>query len=264
MIMADIYDLEGNKIGEVELPKVFYTRFLPVVIKRAFLAEMSLTRQPYGADPLAGKRSSAHYHGRRKYRFTMMNKEMARISRIHGKGAGYMNYRARVVSQAIKGKKAHPPKAEKKWELKVNRKEEKLAIKSAIAASTKKELVEKRGHKFTMNLPIIVSDDYENIKKTKDVKKALEKLGLKKELTRSEKKKVRAGRGTMRGRKYKKKKGILIITGKDCELLKSAKNIPGLDVAKVQDLKIGLLAPGADAGRLVVFTKSSLAEMEKL
>ena len=60
-------------------------------IKKAVLALQSSKRQRYGANPLAGKRSSAHYHGKRHYRFTMMNREMARISRIHGK-VGYLAF----------------------------------------------------------------------------------------------------------------------------------------------------------------------------
>mgnify|MGYP001598407987 CR=1 FL=1 len=116
-----VYDLEGNAVGDVELPKVFSTSYRPDVIKRAVLAQQSAKRQPYGTDPLAGLRSSAHYHGSRHYRYAMMNKEMSRMPRIHGK-VGYMAWRGRVAPQTVKGRRAHPPKAEKNWEKKINKK----------------------------------------------------------------------------------------------------------------------------------------------
>src|SRR3989338_6365349 len=119
--MPKLYDINGNEMGEAKLPKIFSYEYRPEVIKRAVLASQSKRRQQYGANPLAGFRSSAHYHGKRKYRFSMMNKEMARISRIHGK-VGYLAFRARIVAQAVKGRKAHPPKAEKIWSQKINKK----------------------------------------------------------------------------------------------------------------------------------------------
>src|SRR3990172_7725519 len=90
---AVMYDLNGKKAGEVELPAVFHGDVRTDIIKRAVLAQQSARRQAYGTDPLAGKKTSAHYHGSRHYRFTMMNREMSRIPRIHGKTGG----RAKVM-----------------------------------------------------------------------------------------------------------------------------------------------------------------------
>ena len=171
--MVKVHDLEGKNVGDVKLPSVFDTAYRPDIIKRAVLSIMSKKRQPYGADPLAGKRSSAHYHGKRRYRFTMMNREMARMPRIHGKGARLYAYRARVAPHTVKGRKAHPPKAEKIWIEKVNKKESLLAIKSALAATANKNLLKLRGH--TSESPVIFVDDFEKLKKTKDVKSALKK-----------------------------------------------------------------------------------------
>ncbi len=256
-----VYDAGGNEKAEVKLPKLFSTKYSPETIKKAFLAFSSAKRQPYGANPLAGKRSSAHYHGSRHYRFTMMNREMARISRIHGK-VGYLAWRARIVPQAVKGRKAHPPKAEKKWEKKINKKELMFAMKSAIAASSKRELVEKRGHKLPAEVPVIADNSLEDVSKTKDVKAFMQKL-LPEEMKRCSKKKVRAGKAKMRGRKYKKKTGPLIIVSRDCSLKKAGNNIPGVDVAAIDELDINMLAPGAQAGRLMVFTQAALEGLEK-
>jgi large subunit ribosomal protein L4e len=262
MIMTKIFDLEGKAAGEAKLPKIFSTRYKPETIKKAVLALQSSRRQRYGANPLAGKRSSAHYHGKRHYRFTMMNREMARIARIHGK-VGYLAYRARVVPQAVKGRKAHPPKAEKIFEKKINKKENEAAIRSALAATANPELVNNRGHVIsTKELPIIVVDSLENMKKTKDVKSFLEKV-MKDEMKRCSLKKIRPGKGKARGRKYRKKKGPLIIVSGECPLLKAAKNIPGLDAVRLGELNIELLAPGTQAGRLTILTKGVLEKLGK-
>jgi len=261
---ANILDIQTNPKGEIELPKVFETEFRPDLIKRAVLAIQSHKRQPYGVDPLAGKRTSAHYHGVRKGPHHMMNIETARMKRIHG-GPPALQLRARFVPQAVKGRKAHPPKVEKIWYQKINKKERILAIKSAIAATAIKDIVIKRGHKINgINLPIIIVDDIQNFKKTKQVKEFLEKIGLKKELERAKIKKVRAGKGKKRGRKYKKRKSILFIVSEDKGISKAVKNIPGSDFSLVKNLNAELLAPGTHAGRLTIWSESAIKKLGEI
>lgn len=190
-----------------------------------------------------------------------MNKELARIARIHGK-VGYMALRARVVPQAVKGRKAHGPKAEKNWVQKINEKEMMLAMKSALAATARPELVAARGHKFTAG-PVILIDEFENISKSAEVRKLIGKIFGAEEMKRAEKKKVRAGVGKMRGRRYNKKKGILVVSSKDCSLLKAARNIAGVDVATVDTIDIEMLAPGTHAGRLAMLTKSAAEKLNE-
>jgi len=259
-----VYNAEGEKIGDVELPEIFSTDVREDVIKRAFLAERSWKRQPYGTDKLAGKRTSAHYHGRRNRRFTMMGREMARLPRIHGRSAGYLLWVARFAPQAVKGRRAHPPKVEKKWEQKINAREYLLAIKSALAACANAAMVKKRGHRFEGEVPIVFSEDFETLKKTKDVEKIFVKLGLEKELERGKKKKVRAGKGKMRSRKYRKKRTMLIVFSKECDCMKACRNLPGVDVTTADNLNVQLLAPGAHPGRLLVITVPALKKLATL
>ncbi len=259
--MPKVYDLECNEVEEIQLPSVFSTPYRPDVIKRAVLSEQSAKRQPYGADPLAGKRTSAHYHGKRKYRYSMMNKEMARMARIHGK-VGYLHFTARFVPQAVKGRQAHPPKVEKIWLEKINNKERTLAIKSALAAAASIDIVTRRGHKTQMS-PIIFTESIEEIGKTKNVLKILAKL-IPNELERCAVKKVRAGKGKMRGRRYKKRKGPLVIVSKECSLVKAAKNISGVDVVTAGSMTVEALAPGTHAGRLVIITKPAIQKIDEI
>jgi large subunit ribosomal protein L4e len=261
---ANVFDLEGKITGEVELPKVFEEPIREDLIKRAVLAIWSNRRQPYGTDVMAGKRTSAHYHGaRRTERWTMMNREMARLPRLHGKIPPHLMWRARFVPQAKGGRRAHPPKVEKIWETKINRKERKKAMKSAIAATARKDLVLKRGHKVEKieKLPIVVEDDIQKISKTKQLVEFLKKIGLGDELKRIKVRKVRAGKGKARGRRYKVKKGPLIVVAKDEGISKAAKNLPGIDVCLVRNLNSELLAPGAICGRLTIFSKSAIESL---
>lgn len=256
---ANIYDLSGKHIGEVELPPVFESDIRTDIIRRAVLAAQSSRRQSYGTDPLAGKRTSAHYHGSRHYRFTMMNREMSRMPRIHGK-VGYMAWRARFVPQAVKGRRAHPPKAEKIWTQKINKKEKAIAIRSALAAAADIELVRTK-HRVDES-PIIVVDDFENTGKTRDTLMFLSKIAGK-ELERCGKKKVRAGRGKMRGRKYRRKKGLLVIASRQCAALRALRSIAGVDAVSADNLNAELLAPGAQPGRALILTKSSLEKLQE-
>jgi len=243
--MMKVFDLSGAVKGEMNLPKVFSTEIRNDLIKRAVLAIQSHRRQPYGPGKMAGLRSSAHYHGVRVGPHHMMNKEMARMPRSHG-SSGQQEMRARKVPQATSGRRAHPPKPEKKFSLKVNRKEMRIALQSALATTVKE------------NLPIIITDDIQNVSKTKELEKVFIALKLEKELIRGKEKKVRPGKGKMRGRKYKRKKSFLIVINKPGTVIKAAKNVAGVDIVNVKNLNVELLAPGTSPRRVAIFDESSI------
>jgi len=256
---VNVYDLSGKSVGKIDLPKIFNEQLRPDLIIRAVTSIQSERRQPYGPDPLAGLRSAAHYHGRRRRRYSMMMRDMARLPRLHG-SSPMMYWKVRKVPSAVKGRKAHPPKVEKIWYQKMNKKEMKLALNSAIAATSKKDIVKERGHRIDdlEEFPLVVKDQIQSIKKTKDLENLLKTLGLEKEMERVKVKKIRATRGKMRGRKYKKKVGPLIIVEKDIGIVKAGKNLPGVDVKKLKEITVEDLAPGSHPGRLTIWSESSL------
>ncbi len=65
----------------------------------------------------------------------------------------------------------------------------------------------------------------------------------------------------MRGRRYKQRKSILIVTGS--EPLRAARNLAGVDAVTVDQLNTELLAPGTHAGRLTIWTESAIKRLEK-
>ncbi len=261
--MVSVLGIDGKEVERIELPKVFKQPVREDLILRAFLAIQSHKRQPYGPNELSGLRTSAHYHGRRRSRYTMMNREIARHQRLHGNTVPFMFWRARIAPQTRGGRPAHPPVPEKDWYQKINKKERIKAIISAIAATSLKEFVKARGHKIdgVKELPIVVDDRIEEVKKSKEILEFLKKIGLEEELERIKKKKIRAGKGKMRGRRYKRKTGILFVISEDRGISKAVRNIPGCEVVNVKDLSVHQLAPGGKPGRLTIFTKSAILKL---
>ncbi len=255
----NIVDLNKKVVEKYELPKVFEEEYRPDLIWRAFLVIRANKRQRYGAKPDAGKNYSAKLSRRRRAYRGAYGYGISRVPRkiLIRRGMRFYWIGA-VAPNTVGGRRAHPPKSEKEWKLKINKKERRKAIRSALRAVLIKEIVKSRGHKIPDDYPFAIIDEFQNIKKTKEVYNILVKLGFKDELERSKKKKVRAGKGKMRGRRYVKKKGLLIVVSKNCDLMKSARNIPGIDVIHVKDLNVELLAPGAQPGRATLFTKGAL------
>ncbi len=259
-----LHNLQNQKTGEKELPSQFSEEYRPDLIKRAVLALQSKARQAYGASPQAGKRHSAELsRRRRKYRGSY-GFGISRVTRKILTRRGTRFYWVGATSPNTRGgRRAHPPKAGKNWVQKINQKENRKAIRSALAASLNKGLVQERGHHLPENYPFILSSDLEKLAKTKEVEEALQKLNFQPELERTLVKKIRAGLGKLRGRKYQRKKGILIVVGEDCPLLKSAQNLPGLDIVKPNQLNAQLLAPGAQPGRITLYTENAINKLEK-
>jgi len=260
--MVKVFGLDGKIKEEIELPKVFSYPIREDLILRAFLAIMSHKRQPYGPNELSGLRTSAHYHGERRERYSMMNRGIARHQRLHGKTVPFLFWQARIAPQTKGGRPAHPPLPEKIWYQKINKKEKRKAIASALAATAVLDLVKSK-HRINgiKELPIVVDDEIEKISKVKEIEKFLKSIGLEEELERIKEKKVRAGKGKMRGRRYKKKKGILFVVKDDKNLKKAVENL-NCDVVKVKDVSVEHLAPGGKPGRLTIFSKSAFEELK--
>ena len=259
-----IIDTTGNGKGDIELPSQFKEDIRTDLIKKSVEIIQANKKQPYGAKKHAGMRASGELSRRRHDYRGSYGHGISRVQRkILSRNGTRMNWVGAVVPGTVGGRKAHPPKAEKILKKSINKKERKKAIRSALSASIKKELVQKRGHKTPDNYPFAIDDKFESLEKTKDVKKALEGLGLKDELQRTSVKKIRAGKGKLRGRKYRTKKGPLIVVGKDCKLLKSALNISGIDIINIKNINCELLAPGTTPGRLTLFTENSIKQLKE-
>ena len=262
--MVNVYSLSGKVKGEIKLPEMFRIEYRPDIIQRAVVAIQASRRKPYAAYELAGQQTTAAYFGRRRgsYRQTI-NRGMSRLPRekLGGGGLG----KVRIVPQSVGGRRAHPPKG-RDWSKKINRKEYTFALKSAISATGNKDLISLRGHIIDKvpEIPLVIEDKFEELNKTGDVIKVLKALGLGDDLERAREKKIRAGRGKTRGRRYKRKKSVLIVINKDSGVKSGARNIPGVDIAKLDELNIELLAPGTHIGRLTLWSESAIKNLDKI
>jgi len=248
MVKVDTYLVTGEKTGTIELPEQFNEPLRADLIRRAIFSIQSHNYQPYGADPLAGTRQGQATPKRRRKFGTTYGYGVSRVrrKRFWRRGTRF-GWQAAFVASVTKGRRAFPPKAEKVIAEKINKKERRKAIRSAISAAKS----------------LVIENKFEGMKKSKEIVTVLNKIGLKKELERTKPKKVRAGKGTMRGRKYKRKVGLLIVAAKKSSILKSASNIPGVNVVEVKKLNTELLAPGMKTGRTTVWTQAAIEKLSK-
>jgi large subunit ribosomal protein L4e len=251
---AEIFDLQGKSKGKITLPAVFSTPLRPDVIKRAVLSIQSRRLQPQGRDPMAGKKTTAESRG--------TGSGVARVPRVKG-GSG----RAAFAPSTVKGRQPHPPKVEKIIVKNIPKKEAKLALTSAIAATAQKETVASRGHKIdeVLGLPLVVDDALEGLTKAKEVEEALASLGVAADILRvKESRNIRAGKGKHRGRKMKQAVGPLIVVVDGKSIVNAASNIPGVEVTTVNNLNTEMLAPGTHPGRLTVWTNGAIEKLNTL
>lgn len=244
----NIIDLSGNTTKKIS-SSLFDETYRPDLIKKAVLAAQANRQQPYGPHMYAGMRTSAEGWG--------PGRGVSRVARIKN------GSKSARIPQAVKGREAHPPKPETDRTEKINDKERKKAIRSALAATGNLELVTKRGHKFSAQLPLIAVDNLAALTKTKDVKSFLEAAKVWDDIERAKDTTIRAGRGKLRGRRYKNTKSILIVTAEDNGIAKAARNLAGVDIVIFDQLNTELLAPGTHAGRLTIFTESAIAKLEE-
>jgi len=246
---AKVLGLDAKEEEKIQLPKIFELQPNIELIERAFLAERSYLFQPKGRFPLAGMQTTAEYIGRKEAFRSLKNRGRAKLPR-EKLGGGVMG-NVKGIPSSVKGRRAHPPKVEKKIIERMNRKEYLLALMNAVAYSLKA--------KSSIPLPIVVDSKIEDISKTKDVYSFLASLGFG-NLLKPEPK-IKKKRRTSRIVKYKK--SILIVaSNKEAKIIKAARNIAGVNACSVDELRVMFIAPNANP-RIVVWSKKALEKLEE-
>lgn len=248
---VSVYDIDGKSVGKVELPSLFEAPVRSDLIRRAVVALQSHAFQPQGRDPMAGKRTTAVSIG--------VGHAMSRVPRIKGERYSRSN-QAAFAPSTVKGRLNFPPVPDKRVAKKINRKELRLAMLSALAATSSKELVKARGHRIPedVELPFVVSDELEKVTKSSEAEKLLTNLGVWEDIERASKRKQRAGRGSVRGRPLKHPVSALLVVEKKQGADKAFRNFPGVGVVDAASLNVSHLAPGTHPGRLTIWTQSAL------
>lgn len=247
---VNIYNLEGKPVATTLLPDVFSTPVRIDIIRRAHHSALTASLQPKGRDPLAGKRRVGESWG--------IGYSVARVPRLD-------NGRAVIAPMTRGGRRAHAPTTMKSIVEEINKKERIYAIASALAATSIREYVVKRGHAVPENisLPIVVINDLENIESSREAKALLKNLGVWIDVERAQEgTRIRAGKGKMRGRRYVEPKSLLVVLSRhDAKAIRSFRNLPGVDVTSIGSLSIEHLAPGGVPGRLMIISENALKEI---
>src|SRR3989344_10304 len=111
---ANIYNKEGTKTGNLDLPTQFNEQVREDLIQRAFLAIRSNKRQSYGSYPHAGERVSAKLSRRRRDYKGAYGKAISRVPRkTIWKRGRQMGWIGAFAPGTYKGRRANPPKGSK-------------------------------------------------------------------------------------------------------------------------------------------------------
>lgn len=244
--------------GATALPDVFSTPIRLDIVHSVFTSVNKNKRQAYAVASNAGEQTSAESWG--------TGRAVARIPRVGGSGT-YASGQGAFGNMCRSGRMFAPTKTWRKWHVKVNHNEKRYATASAIAATGVASLVLARGHRVEKipEVPLVVNDELEAVKKTKEAIAELKKFGAGEDVAKVvNSKNIRAGKGKLRGRRFTQRRGPLVVYGEDKGLVKALRNIPGVETSPVTSLNLLQLAPGAHLGRFVIWTKSAFEALDKI
>jgi large subunit ribosomal protein L4e len=256
-----IYTIDGKQEKEITLPTCFNETIREDLIQK--IIEAKKVWQPYAPSPVAGNQYAASgkmIHQRKVWK-SQYGRGMSRVPRkIMSRRGSQFNWVGATVPNTRGGRRAHVPKVLSMISLaRINKKELKLALMSALSATVFAKWITKRyerlkGEKIT-NLPLIVESKITTLK-SKEVLAGLKKiLGEKLYGIAIQKKTIRKGIGKLRGRKYKNNAGMLLVLGNEEKLKTTA-----FDVQKVNKLGINDLANGG-VGRLTMYTEKAIKDL---
>lgn len=191
---------------------------------------------------------------------------VSRIPRVPG-GGTHRAGQAAFGNMCRGGRMFAPTKVWRRWHRKVNVNQKRYAVCSALAASALPSLVLARGHRIEQvsEVPLVLSDELEGIKKTSKALEVLRKVGAIADVQKAiDSKGIRRGKGKMRNRRYVLRKGPLIIYNKDDGISKAFRNLPGVEVSSVDALNLLQLAPGGHLGRFCIWTQGAFDRLDTI
>lgn len=166
-----------------------------------------------------------------------------------------------------------PTKVWRRWHQKIALGQKRFATTSALAASSVPSLLLARGHQINTvpEVPLVVSSEVFSgaaIAKTSAAVKLLETVGAGPDLGKVRaSRKLRAGKGKLRGRRHKQRRGPLVVYNPDVdgkELVTAFRNIPGVETSSVFALNLLQLAPGGHLGRFIVWTSAAFEALDEI
>jgi large subunit ribosomal protein L4e len=160
-----------------------------------------------------------------------------------------------------------PTKTWRRWHVKINQNQRRFATVSALAASALPSLVLARGHRIEEieEVPLVIAGGAESVTKTKEAVALLKSLKAYRDVTKvSNSRKLRAGKGKMRNRRHRQRRGPLVVYNEDKGIVKAFRNLPGVEVVSVHRLNLLQLAPGGHIGRFVIWTEGAFGALDEV
>ncbi|MBS3080680.1 50S ribosomal protein L4 [Candidatus Pacearchaeota archaeon] len=253
-----ILNKEGKKIKEIQT-KLFEEPIREDIIRKVVEAERIW--HPYSTKLYAGMNRSASGKVRHK-RHSWKSDRGRGMSRIPKKAfwrrGTQFSWEGAIVPSTRGGRRAHPPKLAVNLK-KINKKEYKKALLSTLTYISsldeiKKKYASLKDKEINIKMPLILDNEILSLK-AKEFIESLKKIfnGLNDVII--QKKTVRAGKGKMRGRKYKKNAGLLFVIGKNEKI-----KFKGIGIIKSDELTVSDLAE--NGARITAFSENAVQELE--
>ncbi|KAF2718993.1 60S ribosomal protein-like protein L4 [Polychaeton citri CBS 116435] len=242
------------------LPSVFKAPIRLDIVQAVHTGMAKNKRQPYAVSEKAGHQTSAESWG--------TGRAVARIPRVSG-GGTHRAGQAAFGNQCRSGRMFAPTKVWRKWHQKINLGQKRFATSSAIAASSSAALLLARGHRISgiPEVPLVVnSTAFADIKKTQAAVALLKAAGAAADVEKvKSSRKIRAGKGKLRNRRHQQRRGPLVVYDPESDskdIVRSFRNVPGVETSSVYALNLLQLAPGGHLGRFIIWTSSAFAALD--
>jgi large subunit ribosomal protein L4e len=254
-----VYNPDAKEATQVVVPSVLVAPIRADIVQFVHTQMRKNQRQAYAVSPGAGHQHSAHSWG--------TGRAVARIPRVSGGGTSRAG-QAAFGNMVRKGRMFAPTKTWRRWHRRINTNQKRYAVASALAASAVPALVMARGHRINnvSEVPLVVNNSIESIKKTKDAVALLKAVGAYDDVARAKSsRKVRRGQGKLReNRRYVQRTGPLVVYANDDGVRKAFRNISGVEVANVEALNLLQLAPGGHLGRFIIWSEAALGRLNSV
>jgi len=258
--VVSVFDPENAESAAttVSLPAVFTAPIRSDIVHYVHTLMAKNARQAYAVSENAGHQTPAESWG--------TGRAVSRIPRVPGGGTSRSGQGA-FGNMCRGGRMFGPTKIWRKWHRKISVNQRRFAVSSALAASALPALVAARGHRIdnVPELPLVLSDSLNRVSRTKEAKGILERIGAYQDVEKSkDSRQLRCGAGKSRNRRYTQRRGPLVVYDVSEGLDKAFRNLPGVELALVDNLSLLDLAPGGHLGRFIIWTKGAFEKLDSL
>lgn len=256
--VVSVLGQDGSSAGSTTLPAVMTAPIRPDIVSFVHSNMAKNRRQPYAVSKKAGHQTSAESWG--------TGRAVSRIPRVGGGGTQRSGQGA-FGNMCRGGRMFGPTKIWRKWHRKINVNQKRYALASALAASAVPALLMARGHRVDQvpEVPLVIDTSLQSVQKTAEAVKILKAVGAYNDVEKAkDSKKIRAGKGKMRNRRYTMRRGPLVIYDTTAGIDKAFRNLPGVELACVDRLNLLQLAPGGHMGRFCVWTQAAFDKLDSI